>query len=88
MISRKVYEKKISELPLGFIKIFSGTLEYRINGRVRIIGGLEMARYNNNRGVGIIGGGVLVEIENSLFLSENVSSIFKIYTMPLSKCAD
>ena len=27
-------------------------------GGVRIIGGLEMVRYNNNRGAGIIGGGV------------------------------
>ena len=40
-------------------------------------GGLEMVRSNNNRGVGIIGGGgVLVGIENSLFLSENVSLIY------------
>ena len=30
-------------------------------------GGLEMVRYNNNRGVGIIGGG-LGEKENSPFL--------------------
>ena len=36
---------------------------------MRIIRGLEMVRYNNNRGVGIIGGGgVLGEIENSPFL--------------------
>ena len=36
---------------------------------VRIIGGLEMVPYNNNRGAGIIGGGgVLGEIENSPFL--------------------
>ena len=35
----------------------SSTLEYRINGGgVRIIGGFEMVRYNNNRGVGTIGG--------------------------------
>ena len=49
---------------------FAGTLEYRINGELRIIGGggLEMVRYNNNRGTGIIGGGVLGEIENSPFL--------------------
>ena len=33
-----------------------------------------MARYNNNQGVGIIGGGGRVgEIENSRFLSEQVS---------------
>ena len=37
-------------------------------GRVRIIGVLEMVRYNNDRGLGIIGGGVLGEIENSPFL--------------------
>ena len=38
-------------------------------GGVRIIGGvLEMVRGSNNRGVGIIGGGVLGEIENSPFL--------------------
>ena len=46
------------------------TLEYRINGGVRIIGGgggLEIVRYNNNRGVGIIGG-MPGEIENSPFL--------------------
>ena len=39
---------------------------------MRIIGGgggwLEMVRHNNNRGVGIIGGGVLGKIENSCFL--------------------
>ena len=28
------------------------TLEYRINGGVGIIGGLEMVRYGNNRGGG------------------------------------
>ena len=40
----------------------SGTLEYRINGGgVRIIGGLEMVRDSNNRGVGIIGGGGCLE---------------------------
>ena len=33
------------------------TLEYRINGGgVRIIGGLEMVQYNNDRGVGTIMG--------------------------------
>ena len=31
-----------------------------------------MARYSNNRGVGIIGGGRVGEIENSRFLSEQV----------------
>ena len=45
--------------------LISFTLEYRINGGgggVRIIrGGLEIVRYNNNRGVGIIGGGGLLE---------------------------
>ena len=47
------------------------TLEYRINGGgVRVIGGLEMAQYSNNRGVGIIGGGVLGEIESIRFLSQ------------------
>ena len=36
-----------------------------------------MVRYNNNRGVGIIGGGgVLGEIENSRFLSEHLSFIY------------
>ena len=45
------------ELKFRFI-----TLEYRINGRVRIIGGggFEMVRYNNITiigGIGIIGGG-------------------------------
>ena len=46
------------------------TLEYRINGGVRIIGGggLEMVRYNNNRGGCNNRGGVLGEIENSPFL--------------------
>ena len=43
---------------------------------MRIIGGMEMVRYNNNRGVGITGGGVLGEIENSRFLSEHVSFIY------------
>ena len=39
----------------------TSTLEYRISGGggVRIIGGLEMARYKHNLGVGIIGGGCL-----------------------------
>ena len=38
---------------------------------MRIIGGLEIVPYNNNQGVGIIGGGgVLAEIENSLFLRQ------------------
>ena len=37
------------------------TLKYRINGGVGIIGGLEMVRDNNNRGVGIIGGGGCLE---------------------------
>ena len=38
-----------------------------------------MVRHNNNRGVGIIGEGVLGEIEkieNNRFLSEHVSSIY------------
>ena len=35
-----------------------------------------MVRYNNNRGVGIIGGGVLGEIENSRFLGKHVSVIY------------
>ena len=43
-------------------------LEYRINGGgVRIIGGLEMVRYNNNRGGWNNREGVLGEIENSPF---------------------
>ena len=42
---------------------------------VRII---EVGRYNNNRGAGIIGGGRLLgEIENSRFLRE--TSIFDIF---------
>ena len=56
--------------------IASSTLEYRINGGVRIIGGggLEMVRYNNNRGGwNNRGGGRVGEIENSRFLSEQVS---------------
>ena len=42
----------------------------KTGGGVRIIGGgVEMVRYNNNRGVGIIGGRELLgEIENSRFL--------------------
>ena len=36
-----------------------------------------MARYNNNRRVGIIGGGVLGEFENSRFLRE--TCIFDIF---------
>ena len=40
------------------------TLKYRENGAE----GLEMVRHNNNRGVGIIGGGLLGEMENSPFL--------------------
>ena len=43
---------------------------------MRIIGGLEMVRYNNNRGVGIIGGGVLGETENSPFLGKHGSVIY------------
>ena len=35
-----------------------------------------MVRYNNNRGVGIIGGGVPGEIENRRFLSKHVSVIY------------
>ena len=44
-------------------------------GGVRIIGGrLEMVRYNNNRGGwNNRGGGRVGEIENSRFLSEQVS---------------
>ena len=38
--------------------------------------GVEMARNDNNLGAGIIGGGVLGEIENSRFLSEHVSFIY------------
>ena len=38
-----------------------------------------MARYNNNRGVGIIGEGVLGEIENSRFLSEHVTVMLLIH---------
>ena len=34
-----------------------GTFEYRINGGVRIIRGLEMVPCNNNGGARIIGGG-------------------------------
>ena len=43
----------------SFVKIdyYSGVRNKR--GGVRIIGGLEMVQYNSNRGVGIIGGGVL-----------------------------
>ena len=42
----------------------ASTLEYRINGGGENNRGLDMVRYNNNRGVGIIGG-VSGEIENS-----------------------
>ena len=35
-----------------------------------------MVRYNSYRGVEIIGGGVLGEIENSRFLGEHVSFIY------------
>ena len=35
-----------------------------------------MVRYNNNRGVGIIGGGELGEIENSRFLGKHVSVLY------------
>ena len=52
----------------------------RVPKGVRIIeeGGLEMVRYNNNRGGwnNRGGGGVLGKIENSRFLSEHVSSIY------------
>ena len=37
---------------------------------MRIIGGLEIVPYNNNRGAGIIGGGVLGEIENIAILRQ------------------
>ena len=39
-----------------------------VGGNNRGGGGLEMVRDNNKRGVGIIGGGLLGEIENSPFL--------------------
>ena len=46
------------------------TLEYRINGEVRIIGGGGWKWFDIAIiwGVGIIGGGVLGETENSPFL--------------------
>ena len=51
------------------MKLFSYSRVPNKRGGVRIIGGSEMVRYNNNWGVGIIGGGgVLGEIENSPFL--------------------
>ena len=43
---------------------------------VRIIGGLDMVRYNNNRGVEIIGGGCLKKLKTVLFLGKYVSFIY------------
>ena len=67
----KIQKSKVD----GPLLCFISTLEYRINGGgVRIIGGLEMVRYNNNRGGwNNRGGGGVGEIENSRFLSEQVS---------------
>ena len=44
----------------GEVEVLSRTRvpNKRGGGGVRMMGGLEMVRYNNNRGVGIIGGGV------------------------------
>ena len=51
-------------------------LEYRINGGVRIIGGgLEMVRYNNNRGAGIMGG-CLEKQKIVVFLGKHVYNIY------------
>ena len=64
------------------LEIFSrndGTLEYRINGgggENNRGGGLKMVRYDNNRGAGIIAGGVLGETEIVVFLGKHVSLIY------------
>ena len=65
-------------LPKAVSSLFH-TLEYRINGGARKIeggGGLEMVRYNNNRGVGIIGGGCLEKQKIVVFLGKHVSLIY------------
>ena len=58
-------------------KIPVTTLEYRINGGgVKIIGGLEMARYNNDRGVGTIGGGCLEKLKIVVFFAKHIPFIY------------
>ena len=51
-----------------FLLLYSRVPNKRGGGENNRGGGLEIVRHNNNRGVGIIGGGLLREIENSPFL--------------------
>ena len=43
---------------------------------MRIIGGLEMVRYNNNRGLEQSGGGCLEKLKTVVLLAKHVSFIY------------